>query len=115
MKVTYNTEVLPWENHPTVNNVSIKKILTKERFGEESPTIIMVKIPAHVEVPEHIHDTSEDILFILSGSGTMWIDEIGDVRLQKGVVVRVPRNTKHRIFDVSEELLVYDVFSPGIM
>jgi len=35
--------------------------------------------------------------------------------LQKGTVVRVQRKTKHRIFDVSEELLIYDVFSPGIM
>ncbi|MBN2179401.1 MAG: cupin domain-containing protein [Deltaproteobacteria bacterium] len=115
MKILYNTEVLPWVDHPTVKNVSIKKIITKEQFGEESPTIIMVKIPAHVEVPEHIHDKSEDILFILSGRGTMWIDEIGEMTLQKGTVVRVPRNTKHRIFDVSEDLLVYDVFSPGIM
>jgi quercetin dioxygenase-like cupin family protein len=115
MEVLYNTEYQSWEDHPSVKNVSIKKIVTKEQFGEESPSIIMVKIPAHVEVPEHIHDTSEDILFILSGSGTMWIDEIGDMKLQKGTVVRVPRNTKHRIFDVSEELLVYDVFSTGIM
>jgi quercetin dioxygenase-like cupin family protein len=115
MEVLYKTEVLPWVDHPSVSNVSIKKMITKEQFGEESPSIIMVKIPAHVEVPEHIHDTSEDILFILSGSGTMWIDEIGEVALQKGTVVRVPRNTKHRIIDVSEELLIYDVFSPGIM
>ncbi|MEA3470611.1 MAG: cupin domain-containing protein [Thermodesulfobacteriota bacterium] len=115
MKVLYNTENLPWEDHPSVKNVSIKKMITREQFGEESPSIIMVKIPARVEVPEHIHEKSEDILFILFGRGTMWIDEIGEVTLQKGTVVCIPRNTKHRIFDVSEELLVYDVFSPGIM
>ncbi|MBW2636866.1 MAG: cupin domain-containing protein [Deltaproteobacteria bacterium] len=115
MEVLYTTGDVPWVDHPSVQNVSIKKVITKEQFGEESPSIIMVKIPAHVEVPEHIHDKSEDILFILSGRGTMWIHEIGDVTLQKGAVVRVPRNTKHRIFDVSEELLIYDVFSPGIM
>jgi hypothetical protein len=37
------------------------------------------------------------------------------VPLRKSNVVRVPRNTNHRIFDITEELLVYDVFSPGIM
>ncbi|MDT8303519.1 MAG: cupin domain-containing protein [Sedimentisphaerales bacterium] len=115
MEVLCNTKILSWEDHPSVKNVSIKKMITREEFGEESPSIIMVKIPVHAEVPEHIHEGSEDILFILSGTGTMWIDEIGDVTLQKGVVVRVPRNTKHRIFDVSAELLIYDVFSPGIM
>lgn len=115
MRVSFNLEGLSWIDHPSVVNVSIKKIVTNEEFGEESPSILIVKIPAHVEVPEHIHNNSEDILFILSGRGSMWIDEVGDVALQKGTVVRVPRNTKHRIFDVSEELLIYDVFSPGIM
>ena len=75
----------------------------------------MVIIPAGIEVPEHIHAHCEDILFILAGLGTMWIDGDGIVQLRKDAIVRVPRNTKHRIYDVTEELLVYDVFSPGIM
>jgi len=45
--------------------------------------------------------------FILSG--------IGEVPLRTGNVVRVPRGTNHRIFDVTEELLIYDVFAPGIV
>jgi len=35
--------------------------------------------------------------------------------MHQGMVIRVPRNTRHRIFDVTDDLLVYDVFSPGIM
>ncbi len=115
MNVLCNTESLPWENHPSVKEVSIKEIITRKQFGEESPSILMVKIPAHVEVPEHIHEESEDILFILSGTGTMWIEEFGEITLQQGMVVRVPRTKKHKIFDVSTELLIYDVFAPGIM
>jgi len=106
---------LPWEKHPTVRDVSIQKVITQARFGSESPSILMVKIPSGVEVPEHIHERSEDILCILSGRGTMWIDGIGDIAMHQGVVIRVPRNTRHRIFDVTDDLLVYDVFSPGIM
>lgn len=115
MDVMYDTESLPWVAHPTVENVSIQKVVTTERFGMDGPTILMVKIPDGAEVPEHVHEGSEDILFILSGTATMWIDGVGEVSLQKGRVVRVPRGTKHRIFDVSDELLIYDVFSPGIM
>jgi mannose-6-phosphate isomerase-like protein (cupin superfamily) len=115
MGTLFNVENLSWENHPAVKDVFIKKIITTGQFGKDSPSIIMVRIPVGVEVPEHIHEESEDILFILVGKATIWIDGIGNLKLQKNVVVRVPRNTKHRIFDVSNELLVYDVFSPGIM
>jgi len=115
MDVYFSVDTLSWEAHPSVRDVSIKKIITTTQFGKESPSIIMVRIPAGREVPEHIHAESEDILFILGGFGTMWIDGIGTVQLRKDAVVRVPRNTKHRIYDVTEDLLVYDVFSPGIM
>jgi len=115
METFFDTETLSWEDHPTVRNVTIKKIITMEEFGEDSPSILMVKIPVGVEVPEHIHEKSEDILFILSGEATMWVDGAGDVPLCKGNVVRVPRNTKHRIFDVTDEIIIYDVFSPGIL
>lgn len=115
MEILFNAENLLWENHPAIKGVSIKKIVTTEQFGKDSPSIVMVKIPVGVEVPEHLHEESEDILFILAGEATMWIEGIGNVKLQKNVVVRVPRNTKHRIFDVTDGLLVYDVFSPGIM
>ena len=115
METFFDTETLSWEDHPTVRNVSIKKIITMEEFGEDSPSILMVKIPVGVEVPEHVHEKSEDMLFILSGEATMWVDGAGDVPLCKGNVVRVPRNTKHRIFDVTDEIIIYDVFSPGIL
>jgi mannose-6-phosphate isomerase-like protein (cupin superfamily) len=115
MEVLFTSDSLMWVPHPTVNDVYIKKIITMETFGQESPSIIMVRIPIGVVVPDHIHENSEDILFILSGSGTMWIDGVGEVPLHKGSVVRVPRNTNHRIFDVTQELLIYDVFSPGIL
>lgn len=92
-----------------------KKIVTTDQFGKDSPSIVRVKIPVGVEVPEHVHEESEDILFILAGKAAMWIDGIGNLKLQENEVVRVPRSTKHSIFDVTDELLVYDVFSPGIM
>lgn len=115
MEILFTTESLAWVPHPTVKDVFIKKIITMEKYGHESPSIILVRIPVGVVVPDHVHTNSEDILFILSGAGTMWIDGIGEVPLCKNNVVRVPRNTNHRIFDITEELLVYDVFSPGIM
>lgn len=106
---------VPWDDHPTVPDVSVQKMITQAQFGPDSPSIITVRIPVGVEVPEHIHENSEDILCILSGKATMWVDGIGNIELYQGVVVRVPRGTRHRIFAVTDTLMIYDVFSPGIM
>jgi len=106
---------LAWEDHPTVPNVSIQKMITRAQFGPESPSILTVQVPAGVEVPEHVHENSEDILCILSGKATMRVEGTGEIALYRGVVVRVPRGTRHRIYDVTETLLIYDVFSPGTM
>jgi quercetin dioxygenase-like cupin family protein len=77
-------------------------------------TCFLVKIPKGKEIPEHIHQTQEDILFLLSGKGKMWIEGFGDFAIEKGTFIRVPKNTKHRIYDVTEEILNYDVFQPPL-
>ena len=45
----------------------------------------------------------------------MWVEGSGDFALEPGVIVRVPQGTRHRIFDVSEDLLLYDVFCPALL
>jgi quercetin dioxygenase-like cupin family protein len=113
MSIQFNINEIQWTDHPTAKGVYIKKIITKAEFGDESPTIMMVKVPVGSEVPEHVHEGQEDILYITSGSATMWIEGMGDFQLREGILMRVPRNTKHKIVNVKEELIGYDVFSPG--
>ena len=43
----------------------------------------------------------------------MYVEGAGNLELKPGVVVRVPIGVKHRIFNVTEELLLYDVFQPA--
>lgn len=45
----------------------------------------------------------------------MWVDGSGSFPLEPGCVVLVPKGTKHKIENVSEELLLYDVFWPAVM
>lgn len=106
---------MKWEKHPAAIGVFIKKIVTQREFGEESPSTLFVKIPAGIEIPEHVHAGSEDILFFLDGAGTMWIENVGEFPVARGLIVRVPRNTKHKIYGVKEDILIYDIFSPGTM
>ena len=45
----------------------------------------------------------------------MWVDGTGEFLLQPGVIVRVPKGIKHKITEVTEDLLIYDVFSPALL
>ncbi|MCG6973848.1 MAG: cupin domain-containing protein, partial [Desulfobacterales bacterium] len=63
----------------------------------------------------HIHDKQDDILYPLKGKAVMWVEDVGEFTLEPGLIVRVPQGKKHKITDVVEELLVYDVFSPALI
>jgi quercetin dioxygenase-like cupin family protein len=103
---------LAWEPHPFLP-IQIKNFLSR-KDDRGDVTIFLVRLPAGKEVPVHVHETQEDIIFILAGKAKMWIDGVGDFPIEKGTFIRVPKNTKHRIYDVSEEILNYDVFTPPL-
>ena len=103
---------LAWTPHPFLP-IQIKALLT-QKSDQSDVTCFLVKIPIGKDIPEHLHQTQEDILFLLSGKGKMWIEGFGDFAIEKGTFIRVPKNTKHRIYDVTEEILNYDVFNPPL-
>ena len=103
---------LPWESHPFLP-IQIKPLLSW-KWDRAEVTCFLVKIPVGKDIPEHIHETQEDIIFLLSGKGRMWIDGLGDFDIEPGTFIRVPKNTRHRIYDVTEEILNYDVFVPPL-
>jgi mannose-6-phosphate isomerase-like protein (cupin superfamily) len=44
----------------------------------------------------------------------MWIEDRGSFQIESGVFVVVPKGLKHRTYNVKEELLIYDVFTPAM-
>jgi quercetin dioxygenase-like cupin family protein len=107
-------ENLPWSPHPIVKGVQIKPLVSKKEDGLDV-TCMLVKVPAGKEVGEHIHPDQDDILYAVSGKAIMWVDGTGEFPLHPGIFVRVPKGTRHRISQVEEELLVYDVFCPALL
>lgn len=105
---------IAWEPHPSVPGVEIKPLISKRDDGLDV-SCLLVKVPAGSEVPEHIHETQDDIIYPLTGKASMWVDGTGEFALEPGVLVRVPMGTRHKVFNVIEDLLVYDVFSPALM
>jgi quercetin dioxygenase-like cupin family protein len=112
MEITRTVDDIPWRPHPLVKEVNIKPLATKSEDGLDV-TCLLVRVPAGVEIPEHIHEEQVDILYPIQGKAEMEVEGAGTFSLKPGVVVRVPKGAKHRIFNVIEELLVYDVFQPA--
>ena len=114
MEVYRSVEEVSWMPHPTVQGVTIKPLISEKEHGL-NVTCLLVNVPAGKEVPEHIHEEQDDILYLLQGKAVMWVDGTGDFSLEPGVIVRVPKGKKHKIFDVTQDLLIYDVFCPALM
>lgn len=107
-------ESLPWEAHPTFPGVFRKVLLAGSAEGAPL-TCMLVKVPVGGGIPEHTHAGSDDIVLPLSGKARMFVDGDGTHVLEPGAWVRVPADRRHRIYDVEETVVFYDVFVPPIM
>jgi quercetin dioxygenase-like cupin family protein len=114
MEIVKTVGDIAWRPHPLVTGVDIKPLATKSEDGL-NVTCMLVRIPAGKEIPEHIHQEQVDILYPLEGQAEMVVEENGTFPLKPGKVVRVPKGTKHKIINVTEALLIYDVFQPATL
>ena len=114
MEICKTIDNLSWREHPIAEGVNIKPLVTKSE-DDLNVTCMLVRIPPGKEIPEHIHDEQVDILYPLQGEAEMYVEGTGTFPLKSGIVVRVPKGTKHGISNVTEELLIYDVFQPATL
>jgi quercetin dioxygenase-like cupin family protein len=112
-RIVGNEKDVAWTPHPIARGIEIKVLLSRKEHGAEASVVLARVAPgARAEVPEHVHETSEDIIYTLKGSAKIWIEGQGEIDLIPGRVVRVPRNVKHRVYNISADFLIYDVFAP---
>jgi quercetin dioxygenase-like cupin family protein len=97
--------------HPFLANVGMRTLYSKRDDGAEL-TCFVIRCQVGSEIEEHVHPDEADIIYVLQGKATMWIEDRGKFPLESGVFVVVPKGLKHRTYDVREELLIYDVFHP---
>ncbi len=112
-KILKKESEINWMPHPVAKGVAIKLLVTKKDDGSTA-SCLLVKAVAGAEIPEHLHEDSDDIIYPLKGKAKYYVEGHGQGDLIPGVLVRVPKNTKHRIFDIEEDLLAYDVFTPAL-
>ena len=111
MSIVRNLNQVPETPHPFLKNVGMRTLYSEREDGGDI-TCFVVKCSVGAEIEEHVHPDESDIIYVLQGRATMWIEDRGDFPLEPGVFVVVPKGLKHRTYDVEEELLIYDVFSP---
>ena len=110
-KVIQPTE-MDWRPHPKFPGVEIAYLLTrKDEHVDMTCAIVHWKVGA--EIPRHIHEDSDDILYILKGKAKIWIEGHGDIPLNAGSFVRVPKGVLHQPHDIEEDLIAHDTWFPA--
>lgn len=103
-----------WEPHPFAPGLERRVLLTRRDDGA-GVSIFMFRVTPGgppLDVPEHVHDDSDDISYVLAGSADVEVE--GTVHsLRAGSFLRVPRGKRHRVFNVSAEFVALNVFSPA--
>ncbi len=102
---------IKWEPHPQLANAKVSYLLSN-RDERADLTCLLVRLPAGTEVGKHIHENSDDIVYVVKGKGKMWIDMVGEMPMVPGAFFRIPKGVLHQPRDIEEDLLVYDVFYP---
>lgn len=79
----------------------------------KSPAIAgsILELPAGAVVPEHLHDKETELLYVLSGSGTMTVGGVS-VAVTPTTVVQIPPRTKHA-FTATADVRAVQFYAPA--
>jgi len=66
------------------------------------------------EIELHTHAESDQIEYYLSGKAIMFIEGLGERRINRGSFTYIPKGVKHGILEVIEPLKILTVFIPPL-
>jgi quercetin dioxygenase-like cupin family protein len=84
--------------------------------GSEYMTCLTAKVPAGGVLPWHLHDTSDEIIYILQGEGVALHESLKEpIGIYPGMTLFMPKGKKHSIENKGAgEMVLYCTFSPAI-
>lgn len=92
----------------------LRWVVTGENTDAKNCSMCVIEVqPGQTVKPAHSHPQGEEVIYLLSGSGRVWIDgEVGAVR--QGCAVLFPQGKIHMLQNTSPELMkVACFFAPG--
>lgn len=89
----------------------VKFLATPNGQGTQSAFVAHLTVKAGGKVPEH-RDATEEFLYVLSGKGTIWIDD-ARFEVKPGSLIYTPANAKVK-FEAGpdQDVAVLQVFAP---
>ena len=104
VRYVFNTNETVRYRFPTHTND-----LVMDRSEAETSEAFMVVLEPGEAPPLHLHNDTEQVFYVVSGTGTLFIGPNAGEQFQvkPGDLVRIPRGTLHRIQCQSAEPLTY--------
>jgi quercetin dioxygenase-like cupin family protein len=88
--------------------------MTVKSDGRDGPFLAEYVLPPDYEVPPHLHDDEDEILYVLEGTLTV-IGTSGEGRAKPGSTVLLPRGTRHALRnDMDGQVRLLVICGPGI-
>jgi mannose-6-phosphate isomerase-like protein (cupin superfamily) len=115
--VCHTPETMDWQAHPFAQGLDQAVLLSKRQHGADC-TVYLYRSRDHdpdgqpMVVPQHAHETFDDISYVIEGAATIDIEGHGTVRMTAGSFVRVPAGTKHRVYDADPNFVALNIFAP---
>lgn len=82
--------------------------LVMDRSESATSEVFVVVLEPGEAPPRHKHDDTEQVFYVMSGQGRLWIEgEAQEFPVKPGDVVRIPVGVYHRIFCEGNETLRY--------
>ncbi|MGO8951980.1 MAG: cupin domain-containing protein [Rhodomicrobium sp.] len=98
-----------WSPHPAFAGVLVAWLVQRPKTPAVS--CALVQLPPEAEVPEHARAQEDDILYVLRGRARMWVEERGDMQLEAGTFLRIPRGVRHRPHSFKDGFLAFNVWA----
>jgi quercetin dioxygenase-like cupin family protein len=92
----------------------LRWVVTGENTGAKQCSMAVIEVqPGQKVRPAHSHPNGEEVIYLLSGHGRVWIDgEVGPVKA--GTAVLFPQGKPHMLQNTSDEVMkVACFFAPA--
>jgi quercetin dioxygenase-like cupin family protein len=93
--------------------VRVRKLLTTENTGQATAYLGVLEAEPGAEIPRHVHPTSAEILYVVSGGGTL---TVGAEQLPFGpdTAIHVPENQPHAAaFTGPDKTIMIQLYAPA--
>ena len=94
----------------------VSKLLLAPKYGGvENVSMGMNITEVGSMIPDHVHEESEEVLFLISGRAKIVIEGVGEWEIGPETAFYSPRGIKHRVENIGNEpLRIVWVYSPPL-